>query len=224
MQITIDPNLKALAPKLALGAIFAEVQTAEVQNKDHEPGLWSEIENSIRAINSQLKLEELASVPEIKATRDAYRALGKDPSRYRCSQEALLRRVLQGKGLFQINTVVDINNLVSMESRDSLGSYDRDRLNGPVTFRAGQAGEKYKGIGKDMINLEGLPIFSDDSGPFGSPTSDSERAMITLDARRILMVIISFSGPSGLEAHMERASQLLRTHARGVIERTQIIQ
>src|SRR5690348_4257708 len=115
MQIIIDPNLKALAPKLTLAAILAEVQTTQ-----HEAALWSEIENSIRVISSQLKLEELASVPEIKATREAYRALGKDPSRYRCSQEALLRRVLQSKGLFQINTVVDINNLVSMESRHSL--------------------------------------------------------------------------------------------------------
>ncbi len=218
MQINLDPKLKTLAPQLTLGAIFAEVQ-----NTQHDPALWAEIGNAIRAISSQLTLNALSGVPEIKATREAYRALGKDPSRYRCSQEALLRRVLQGKGLFQINTVVDINNLVSMESRHSLGSYDRDKLQGNITFRAGEAGETYKGIGKEMINLEGLPIFADDNGPFGSPTSDSERAMITLDAKRILMMIISFAGPTGLEARMERASQLLRTHAEAVIERTQII-
>ena len=213
MEITIDPKLKALAPNLTLGAIFAEVR-----NTQHDPALWEQIESAIRAINSQLTLNALSGVPEIKATREAYRALGKDPSRYRCSQEALLRRVLQGKGLFQINTVVDINNLVSMESRHSLGSYDRDKLSGNVVLRAGEAGATYKGIGKDLINLEGLPIFADDSGPFGSPTSDSERAMITLDAKRILMVIISFAGPSGLQSHMERASQLLRAHAQGAME------
>jgi len=152
--------------------------------------------------------------PQIKAIRDAYRSLGKDPSRYRASQEALFRRILQGKGLFRINTVVDINNLVSLESVHSVGSYDLSQLDFPITFRVGRKGEVYKGIGKEDVNLEGLPILADGNGPFGSPTSDSERAMITTNTRQVMMLIIAFSGSDGLRAHTHRAVQLLSRFAK----------
>ena len=155
---------------------------------------------------------------EIKALRQAYRAAGKDPARYRGSQEALLRRILKGSGLYKVNTIVDINNLVSIESRHSLGTYDVDRLAGDVTFRVGRTGETYKGIGKDELNLEFLPVYADTAGAFGSPSSDSQRAMITADTRRIMMVVTAFSGQEGLPRTIERAEWLLRryAHAEGV--------
>jgi len=159
-------------------------------------------------------LEALSNMPQIKALRDVYRALGKDPSRYRGSQESLLRRVLQGKGLFRINTVVDINNLISLESGHSVGCYDCSHIHFPVTFRIGEKGESYKGIGKESINLDGLPVFADDNGPFGSPTSDSERAMITLSTRKLLMVVITLFGSEHLQLYTERAATLLMRYAK----------
>ena len=83
--------------------------------------------------------------------------LGKDLSRYRGSAEALLRRVLSGKGMYKINTVVDINNLVSLKTFHPIGSYDLEKIKAPLTFRAGRPGESYKGIGKEVINVEQLP-------------------------------------------------------------------
>src|SRR6202035_5504259 len=83
--------------------------------------------------------------PQVEAARTAYRALGKDPARYRGSAEALLRRVVGGKGLPQINAVVDVINLVSVESRLSIGLYDLVHVEGDITFRAGRSGETYKG-------------------------------------------------------------------------------
>ncbi len=137
-------------------------------------------------------MEQARKFPPIKALRDAYRALGNDPTRYRGSNEALVRRITQGKELYRVNTVVDINNLVTLETLYSAGTFDFDHLQPPITFRIGQPGESYSGIGRGEIRLEGLPVFADSIGPVGSTTSDSERAMVRLETTRILMVFISF--------------------------------
>ena len=99
--------------------------------------------------------------------------------------------------------------MISLETGLSLGCYRRDRLAPPVTFRLGRPGESYQAIGRGPINLEKLPLFADQDGPFGSPTSDSERTMIDLSAERILMVLIDFGSAGGLEARMTGAAQAL---------------
>ena len=111
--------------------------------------------------------------------------------------------------------MVDINNLVSITSFYSVGSYDLDKLAGPVVFTVGGAGESYKGIGKEVVNIENLPVFADDEGKFGSPTSDSEKAMITSGTKSILMNIISFSGAGYIEGYLQKAGELLSQYAGG---------
>ena len=138
--------------------------------------------------------------PQVETVRKAYKALGKDPARYRGSAEALLRRIVAGKGFPQINAVVDVINLVSVESRLPVGLYDLAHVTGEIVFRAGRAGETYKGIGKYDLNLEGLPVFADNAGPHGSATSDSERTMVTEATKQILAVIISLAGRKGSSA------------------------
>jgi DNA/RNA-binding domain of Phe-tRNA-synthetase-like protein len=208
MNISIDSALAAACPALALGFI-----TAQARVNDDDGVLWSEITARTDDVRRSIKLDDVSGLAEVAALRRAYRAIGKDPARYRGSQEALLRRVLKGAGLYKVNTIVDINNLVSIESRHSLGSYDADRLAGEVTFRIGRPGETYKGIGKDVLNLECLPVYADAEGAFGSPSSDSQRAMISADTRRILMVVTAFSGRAGLAEVIERAVALLRRYA-----------
>ncbi len=203
-EISIHSALKALVPDLVLGCISADVLVEK-----HDKALWLEINQHLAHLAATIKPEQINSIPQIAATRSAYKALGKDPSRYRGSAESLLRRVLQGKGLYQINSVVDINNLVSLESLNPAGSYDLEKVTPPIEFRIGAAAESYKGIGKDLINIESLPVFADAVGAFGSPTSDSERAMVRLETRKIFMVIFSFTGPEGLARWVERASELL---------------
>jgi DNA/RNA-binding domain of Phe-tRNA-synthetase-like protein len=209
-DISIHHALKALVPDLALGCVSASV-TVEQHNKP----LWREIDQHLALLAATIKPEQINTLPQIAAMRSAYKALGKDPSRYRGSAEALLRRVLSGKGLYQINSVVDINNLVSLESLNPAGTYDLEKLTPPIELRVGTADECYKGIGKDQINIESLPVFADAVGPFGSPTSDSERAMVSLETKKILMVVFSFTGPEGLERWMQRAGELLRQYTSG---------
>jgi DNA/RNA-binding domain of Phe-tRNA-synthetase-like protein len=193
-DLTIDAELKTKCPRTALGCV-----TAHVEGHTSPEALIAELQSSEQSI---LRLREPRSVLEssqILSTRAAYKALGKDPARYRGSAEALLRRIIAGKGLPRINAVVDIINLVSVESRLPIGLYDLAHVSGDIVFRAGRAGETYKGIGKYDLNLEGLPVFCDAVGPHGSPTSDSERTMVTSETRNVLAVIISFGGKEGLD-------------------------
>jgi DNA/RNA-binding domain of Phe-tRNA-synthetase-like protein len=208
--LSITKELKAVVPNLALGCVSARVSVEK-----HNEALWREIDKHLAHLSATIKPEQINSMPQIAAMRSAYKALGKDPSRYRGSAEALLRRVLSGKKLYQINSVVDINNLVSLESLNPAGAYDLEKITPPIELRVGAAGESYKGIGKDLINIESLPVFADAVGPFGSPTSDSERAMVSLETKKILMVVFSFTGPEGLEPWMQRAGDLLRRYSGG---------
>jgi DNA/RNA-binding domain of Phe-tRNA-synthetase-like protein len=162
--------------------------------------------------------------PQVEATRSAYKALGKDPARYRGSAEALLRRIVAGSGLPQINGVVDVINLVSVESRLPIGLYDLAHVQSEIVFRRGRAGETYKGIGKFDLNLEGLPVFCDSVGPHGSPTSDSERTMVTAETTQVLAVIVSFGGADGLERWAQRMLTLFTQYAAAKNTEIQIIR
>jgi DNA/RNA-binding domain of Phe-tRNA-synthetase-like protein len=210
IKIDIDGELKQRCPRTALGCLTAEVEAGETP---------AALTDELRAAEQQiLQLPEPKAVlesPVVLATRAAYKALGKDPARYRGSAEALLRRVISNKGLPRINAVVDVINLVSVESRLPVGLYDRARVSGDIVFRAGRAGETYKGIGKYDLNLEGLPLFADTLGPHGSATSDSERTMVTAATKHILAVIMSFGGNDGLEEWGARMTQLLEKYAQG---------
>jgi DNA/RNA-binding domain of Phe-tRNA-synthetase-like protein len=207
-EIRIDGELKeASSGKLALGVLQAEVTVSR-----HDQALWREIDDCVAQL-ANTALESIAAMTPVQALRATYKALGSDPSRYRGSSEALLRRITQGKGLYQVNTVVDINNLVSLESRRSVASYDRTKLGDRIVFRGGGEGESYEGIGKGAINVHGLPVFADDQGAFGSSTSDSQRAMITPQTTQLLMVIIAFDGEQGLQEQLARATRLLEEYA-----------
>jgi DNA/RNA-binding domain of Phe-tRNA-synthetase-like protein len=209
-MVRIDSELKAKCPRVALACVTAEVEaSATTEALDHK----------LRACEEKvLKMAEPKAVLEagaILATRAAYKALGKDPARYRGSAEALLRRVIAGKGLPRINNVVDVINLVSVESRLPVGLYDLAHVQGDILFRAGRAGETYKGIGKYDLNLEGLPVFCDAAGPHGSPTSDSERTMVTLGTKKVVAIIISFGGAEALQRWGQEMPELLLKHASG---------
>jgi DNA/RNA-binding domain of Phe-tRNA-synthetase-like protein len=209
-SVSMDRDLKAKCPRAALACVMAGVETvATPEALDRE--LVSCEEKILQLTEPKAVLESAA----ISATRAAYKALGKDPARYRGSAEALLRRVIAGKGLPRINNVVDVINYVSVESRLPVGLYDLAHVEGDIVFRAGRARESYKGIGKYDLNLEGLPVFCDALGPHGSPTSDSERTMVTEATGQVLAIIISFSGADTLQRWGLQMTELLERYASG---------
>jgi DNA/RNA-binding domain of Phe-tRNA-synthetase-like protein len=219
LKIQIDADLKKKCPRTALGCLTARVQ----------PGA-SPVTLLGEMNQRELEIQELPfprgvlESPQVETVRKAYKALGKDPARYRGSAEALLRRIVAGKGFPQINVVVDVINLVSVESRLPVGLYDLAHVVGGIVFRAGRAGETYKGIGKYDLNLEGLPLFADDVGPHGSATSDSERTMVTSKTEGILAVIVSFGGPEDLDRWTQRMSALLMQFAAAQNVEIRIVQ
>jgi len=208
-KISISTELKSRCPNLRLGCIEADVLVSE-----SVPELISEIEKQIRQISQTLILENISKIPTIGASRAAYKACGKDPARYRLSAEALLRRAVAGKGLYQICNVVDQLNLVSILTGFSIGGYDADQIQGEISFGIGQPNEPYSGIGRGQLNIENLPVFRDDLGAFGTPTSDSQRTEVSQNTKHFLMILIDFGGDSQLESATQMAIGLLKEYCK----------
>ncbi len=204
-DIVIAEDLRACAKECRLGWLTYSADVAE-----DCPQVWQAAGALISELKGRLEGTALAEMPHIGDSRRLLKACGKDPGRWRISSEALYRRIRQGKELYRINSVVDVNNVVSLKSGFSLGSYDRDRLRGQLTLRRGLPGESYVGIGKDAVDLENMPLLADEEGAVGSPVSDSDRAMIRLESRRILTLIYSFSPRCELEETLETASRFFR--------------
>lgn len=208
-QLQIDEKMKELWPATRVGCFRYKVR---VEKKNEE--MWKYLKNEIfKKVKDDIFDYGINEIPNIRESRQAYKAFGKDPSRYRVSSEALIRRIGQGKGLYEVNTVVDVNNLISIQSGFSVGSYDADKIAEELVFRVGLEGETYKGIGKDEIKIDGLPVLADETGAIGSSTSDSERAMITEETQEVLTLIYSFSGNQELEKAMEYGRAYLEKYA-----------
>jgi DNA/RNA-binding domain of Phe-tRNA-synthetase-like protein len=158
--------------------------------------------------------ESPAEIEGVFPARSLYRAFGIDPTRHRPSSEALLRRVVQGKGLPRILNAVDLCNLFALRFLLPLGLYDADRIEGSVTLRKGGPGESYEGIRKDAVHLEGRPVLADAAGPFGNPTSDSLRTCVTPATRSLFMVIFAPAGypDARLTVHVATAADDIRRH------------
>ena len=209
-MIEVASDFAARGVVVGLGWLTAEVVVAP-----GDAALDRASAEGVAAAAARLRAGRAQDWPAVAATRAAYKALGKDPARYRPAAEALLRRVAQGKGLFRVDNVVEVNNLLSLETGFSIGVYDLATLTPLLVFRRGRAGEAYAGIGRGPLDLEGLPVFADARGPFGSPTSDSVRSMITTTTGRVLMVLIGFVPVVVEAAHLARARALLEAFCSG---------
>ncbi|HXQ25135.1 MAG TPA: phenylalanine--tRNA ligase beta subunit-related protein [Candidatus Acidoferrales bacterium] len=207
-------------PEVKLGVV--EVDNLTVAPAD--AGLARLMDDICERKRREFTVESLAGAEPTRAVRAMLRAWDIDPSKYRPSSEALLRRVVQGKGLYRVSNVVDVGNLGSIETAWPYGCYDRSRIRPPVVLRHGAAGERYEGIGKRVWHLEGRPVLADADGPFGSPISDSTRSMITESAREILVVIYapSAAADAALENAMVRLCERLAQFAGAAATRSVI--
>jgi len=193
MEIAVElPNVK-------LGVVEADALRAAVASED----LARLMDDVCSRKQREFTVETLADAEPTRAVRAMFRAWGIDPSKYRPSSEALLRRVAQGKGLYRVFNVVDIGNIGSIETGWPFGCYDRSKISPPVVFRHGAPGERYEGIGKRTWHLDGRPVLADSDGPFGSPISDSTRTMISESAREVLAII--YAPASAPDASIEEA-------------------
>ena len=203
-------EIKIELPAVRLGVLEAEVTVRLV-----DEGLASEMDSISAGIRANFSVESLAEHEPVRAVREMFRRWGLDPSKYRPSSEALMRRVVQGKGLYRVSNVVDIGNVGSIETGWPFGCYDRSKIEPPIVLRHGANAEKYEGIGKRVWHLEGRPVLADASGPFGSPISDSTRSMITESAKGAMVVIYAPAGAadSSLRNALDRLADRLSRFA-----------
>lgn len=190
MKVIVSKEIEQVCPEF-VGACVE----AMVVNTPYCEALWQEIEAWGNRFRQELTTESLKEMTSIAATRRVYKACGKDPSRYRPASEALIRRLLQGKELYQRDTLVDLVNLASIAFGYSIGGFDADKFVGDtLTLGVGCEGEPYEGIGRGQINIEGLPVYRDAAGGVGTPTSDHERTKMTLETRHLLVLINGYDG------------------------------
>ena len=214
----MEINIKL--PGVKLGMV--EADGLRVAPADH--GLARLMDEVCEGKRREFTLETLADAKAVREVRAMFREWGMDPSKYRPSSEALLRRVVQGKGLYRVSNVVDIGNLGSIETGWPFGCYDRSRIHQPIEFRHGISGESYEGIGKQTWHLDGRPLLADSQGPFGSPISDSTRSMITESAQDILIVLYVPAGAAdaSLEVAIKRLIERLTLFAGAAVTRSGI--
>jgi len=190
MRLQLDESLKTRIPGVTFGMVT--IQGVTVQERDER--LWQQVETLCQQQAREFALEKLAEYAQIAAVRGLQKSFGFDPTRYRPSSEALLRRVLKGQGLYQINTAVDVNNLCSLEFLLPMCIYDLRNVAGQIVVRVGEPGEEYPGIGRQVFQIAHKVIIADDHGIMGSTVSDSERTKVTTATTDILLAIYAPAG------------------------------
>ena len=189
-HLEVSDELRSAWSRYVGGVVYATFD-----NTAHSDGLWAEIDECVADFRARYTVDSIKQMSGIEATRRAYKACGKDPSRYRPSCEQLVRRTLQGKDLYQIDTCVDLINLASMRYGYSIGGFDYDRIAGDrLVLGIGREGEPYEGIGRGVLNIAGMPVWRDDVGGIGTPTSDNERTKLSLQSRHLLAIVNGYDG------------------------------
>jgi DNA/RNA-binding domain of Phe-tRNA-synthetase-like protein len=209
IQLDIDKRIVDICPEVKIGLV-----RARVTNGDTSDELWQEIDEAAESIQQRYELLEVNQRPAIAATRRLYKALGKDPGRYRVASEQLCRRVIRGLGLYRLTTLIDVVNLVSMKSGYPISGLDADKIVGNrLTMGVGNSGEEYHGIGRGLLNIEGMPVYRDEIGGVATPTSDEERTKFSTDTTHVQICINAFAPEMPLDETVEWMVSLLRKYA-----------
>lgn len=209
IEIKIDPRILEACPETRIGLVRATVVNGPTSDE-----LWAEIETAAQDIRQRYELLEINQRPAIAGTRHLYKALGKDPSRYRVSSEALCRRIIRGLGIYRLTTLIDVVNLVSIKSGYAISGLDGDRIVGDtLTMSVGTAEDVFHGIGRGVLNIEGMPCYRDAQGPIATPTSDEERTKFTEQTVTAQININAFAPEMPVEQAVEWMAALLRKYA-----------
>ncbi|MDE7413556.1 MAG: hypothetical protein K2N05_07210 [Muribaculaceae bacterium] len=194
-RITIEKEFAARNP-----GYRAMLFEAKVKNSPTSDALKTELDSFAQEIKGKYRLEEIKNYPPVSATRQAYKNCGKDPNRYRPSQEQMMRRIVKGLGLYNVSSLVDAGNLFSLKTGCSVGCFDADKIEGAtLSLGIGRDEEPYEGIGRGPLNISGLPVFRDRRGGIGTPTSDNERTKLSLQTTNLLVTVHIFDPKINIE-------------------------
>jgi len=209
IDIKIDPRIIEACPETRIGLVRATVVNGPTSDE-----LWDEIEAAATQVKQRYQLLEINQRPAIAGTRRLYKALGKDPSRYRVASEALCRRIIRGLGIYRLTTLIDVVNLVSIKSGYAISGLDADRIVGDtLTMSVGTAADEYHGIGRGLLNIDGMPCYRDAQGPIATPTSDEERTKFTEQTVTAQININAFAPEMPVEQAVDWMASLLEKYA-----------
>jgi DNA/RNA-binding domain of Phe-tRNA-synthetase-like protein len=178
----------AIQPQLCGAARLGLIQIDDVHVTESQEELKQLFQDLAKKMAAEYKDLQPGDIPGVKAVRALFHKTGLDPTRYRPSSESLLRRAVKDKGLYFINSAVDVVNYCSLRTLLPMGLYDAGQIRPPIQFRVAVEGETYQGIGRDMLHLANFPVLADADGPFGSPVSDSMRTRVTEACTRLFWV------------------------------------
>ena len=219
-QLSIDAGILSSCPDCRLGCLLIR----DVKIVGSSPALSQEFLKLQSEVAKVYNMEELTKLPSILAVRTMYKKLDFDPSRYRPASEALVRRVLQHKSLYYVNSAVDASNYCSLKFLVPFGLYDWDKSEGAIVYRRAHDGS-YVNMGGNQVSTDGKPFLTDRLGVFGNPTSDSRRTAVSLTTRTLLSVVYAGSGtePEELSRILEFTGEILTRYNGGIVQASAII-
>jgi len=206
----INLSVSEIIKEKIRGIKFGILQIKQVQVIKNDPHLEKDLSGLTIELKSKFADRMPSDDPVVGHVRRMYRRIGWEPTQYRPSSEALVRRLLKDKGLYRINNLVDYGNLVSARFHLSMGLYDINKIDGNPVFDVGSEGESYQGISKDKIRAEGKLILRDDTGIFGNPTADSLRTSITEDTHSVLAIF--FCPPEVTDSYLLEVLNSLKNY------------
>ena len=204
LSISVSCIIKEKIRGIKFGLLLAE----NVKVLQNDPRFEKELTDLAEELKNKFTDHRPSEDDTVSHVRRMYRRIGWEPTQYRPSSEALVRRLLKNKGLYRINNLVDYGNLVSARYHISMGLYDTDKINGQPVFDVGHEGESYQGISKDSIRAEGKLILRDDTGIFGNPTADSMRTAITAQTKSALAIF--FCPPEVEDMYLQKVLDALQ--------------
>jgi len=219
LNLSIDEGILASCPDCRIG--FIVINNVGIVGSSPSLSLeFLKLQNEVAKIYN---IEGLTQLPPIMAVRSMYKKLDFDPSRYRPASEALVRRVLQKKGVYYVNSAVDASNYCSLKFLMPFGLYDLDKIEGDIVYRRAHEGS-YTNISGHQISTEGKPFLADNLGVFGNPTSDSQRTAVSLSTRNLLSVVFAGSGASSEELTqiLQFAGEILTHYNKGEIQELKV--
>lgn len=205
MALKIDIHVKTKFPGLQV--LTCEILGVKIKKRSAELGKFAE--KLMEQVRQKYNLESLKDLPTFRAYRDFFWKAGIDPTKNRPAAEALIRRILGGKAIPQINTLVDAYNLASIKTEVPLAAFDIEKLKGDLTMRFAEKGEEFMGIGMEKpMRLQGGEIIISDAEKLVAiyPHRDAENTKITMTTKNVLLLVCGVPGIS--EETLKHAAQV----------------
>lgn len=220
MQFSIDPKILESYPSIQIGVI----ECLEVDNLTIHPSVLSLLRGAEELVRSTIPKETFKDHPKIKAWADAHRAFGSNPNRDQPSIQALVKRVVNGGSLPQINTLVDLYNVISLKYLLPAGGEDLDQIKGEIQLTYAKGDEEFMEIGATAPNLpqSGEVIYRDEVGVICRKFNwrEADRTKLTQQTTNAVLVLETLPPMSKAElgTALEELATLLRSTVSGKIK------